>query len=57
MGLFHLNLPASHQIDLTTLHKSTATPHHKVKILSSHLKIRQSSFPHFTAYYININVI
>jgi len=57
MGLFHLNLPASHQIDLATLHKSIATPYNKVKILSSHFKIRQSSFTDFTVYYININVI
>jgi len=52
-----LNLPASHQIDLASLHKSSATPHHKVKILSSHLKIRQSSFPDCTAYYTNVDVI
>jgi len=57
MGLFHLNLPASRQIDLTSLHKSIATSHHKVKILSSHFKIRHSSFTDFTAYYININII
>jgi len=54
MGLFHLILPASCQIDLTSLHKSIAASHHKVKILSSHFKIRQSSFTDFTAHYIKI---